>query len=102
MLKIVLKHGASNQLNNGWIHIDVGVQEKILIIKVENSKPEFNTENKFASGIGLDNVKKRLKHLYDKRYSLQLFDEQDTYLAVLKLSLDNEPIQHPLKEEMSH
>ena len=96
------KHGASNQLNNGWIHIDVGVQEKILIIKVENSKPEFNTENKFASGIGLANVKKRLKHLYDERYSLQLFDEQDTYLAVLKLSLDNEPIQQPLKEEMSH
>lgn len=94
------KHGASNQLNNGWIHIDFGVQEKMLVIKVENSKPDFHPENKITSGIGLDNVKKRLNHLYPNRYSLQLFDEQDTYLSVLKLSLTNEPVPQSLTEEM--
>jgi sensor histidine kinase YesM len=94
------KHGASNQLKAGWIHIDVEVQNQLLIIRVENSKPEFKLEDKISSGVGLDNVRKRLDLLYLNRYSLQLFDEPDTYMAVLKLSLDNLPVQQPLKEEM--
>lgn len=93
------KHGASNHLTDGWIHIDVDVQEKNLVIKVENSKPDFNGENKITSGIGLDNVRKRMNHLYPNRHSLQLFDERDTYLAVLRLELETKAVAQPLAEE---
>ncbi len=82
------KHGASNQLETGWIHIDIDVKDSTLLINVENSKPQYNGDSKPASGIGLDNAKKRLNHLYPEKHSLQLFDEQDTYLAVLKLKVD--------------
>lgn len=82
------KHGASNQLDSGWIHIDIDVQDKMLLIKVENSKPQLNGENRKISGFGLDNARKRLDHLYPGRHSLQLFDERDAYLAVLKLKVD--------------
>ncbi|HZY81967.1 MAG TPA: histidine kinase [Cyclobacteriaceae bacterium] len=82
------KHGASHQLDSGWIHIDIEVQEKMLLIKVENSKPQFNGEHRITSGIGLDNARKRLNHLYPGRHSLQLFDEPDAYLAVLKIRVE--------------
>jgi two-component system LytT family sensor kinase len=88
------KHGASNQIESGWIHIDIDVRDHDLVINVENSKPNYNGEhngtglNRTTSGIGLDNARKRLNHLYHGRYSLQLFDEPDTYLAVLKLRVD--------------
>jgi two-component system, LytTR family, sensor kinase len=94
------KHGARNQLHGGWIHIDIEMQEDNLILKVENSKPEFHPESVMASGIGLNNVNKRLDHLYPQRYSLQLFDERDTYMAVLRLSLNKNAIQQaPVTEE---
>jgi two-component system LytT family sensor kinase len=79
------KHGAKNQLHDSWIHIDLEMQSDSLILKVENSKPDFQGEYLKASGIGLSNVRKRLNHLYGERYSLQLFDEEDTHMAVLKL-----------------
>ena len=94
------KHGARNQLQGGWIHIDIEMQEDTLILKVENSKPEFHPESVTSSGIGLNNVNKRLDHLYPQRYSLQLFDERDTYMAVLRLSLNRNAIQQvPVTEE---
>jgi len=84
------KHGARNQLHNSWIHIDIEVLPDGLVLKVENSKPDFQTENQKASGLGLRNVRKRLDHLYPERYFLQLFDEIDTHLVVLKLIVENQ------------
>jgi sensor histidine kinase YesM len=94
------KHGARNQLNDGWIHIDLEIQERRITLKVENSKPDFNDVHAVPSGIGLTNVRRRLEHLYRERYSLQLFDEADTHMVVLKLHL-NESIKHaaPLQVE---
>jgi sensor histidine kinase YesM len=84
------KHGARNQLHDSWIHIDIEVQHDNLILKVENSKPDFQIERHTTSGLGLNNVKRRLDHLYRERYVLQLFDETDTYLVVLKLVVENQ------------
>lgn len=86
------KHGASNQLDGGWIHVDIDVRESTLLIKVENNKIEFEKENmdqntERPSGIGLENARKRLNHLYPGRHSLQLFNEEDRFLAVLKLEV---------------
>lgn len=84
------KHGARNQLRGGWIHIDIEVQPEELILKVENSKPDFQADRQQLSGLGLSNVRKRLDHLYPERYVLQLFDETDTHLVVLKLVMENQ------------
>lgn len=78
------KHGASNQLSNGFIRIDIGVQAQTLVIKVENSKviPEVPRR---PSGIGLQNLKKRLELIYPNRHTLQIFDEEDVYLVTLRI-----------------
>jgi sensor histidine kinase YesM len=92
------KHGARNQLSDGWIHIDLEIQGQTITLKVENSKPDFQDEHSRTSGIGLANVKKRLEHLYVGRHKLQLFDEADTHMAILKLSLSEDILEPSLTE----
>ncbi|GAB3547828.1 sensor histidine kinase [Spirosoma fluminis] len=82
------KHGARNQLQDSWIHIDLEVINDMLILKVENNKPPHQPKKTESPRLGLENVVKRLSYLYPDRHSLQLFDEADTYMAVLKLSLN--------------
>jgi two-component system, LytTR family, sensor kinase len=81
------KHGVSNQLSGGWIRIDILIQENTLVLKVENSKNIFPAEDKPVSGIGLQNVRKRLDLIYSDCYSLQLLDEDETYLVILKITI---------------
>lgn len=91
------KHGVSNQLSDGWIRIDILMQEETLVLKVENSKNIMHTpEQKPVSGIGLLNVRKRLELIYPDRYSLQLLDEEETYLAILKITLTEAELQKPI------
>jgi len=78
------KHGASNQLSSGFIRIDISVQELTLVIKVENSKVDPEIPRR-PSGIGLQNLRKRLALIYPERHTLQILDEEDVYLVVLKI-----------------
>jgi sensor histidine kinase YesM len=94
------KHGARNQLHHSWIQIDIESDDQSLIAKVENSKPVFQEESKVTSGVGLNNVKRRLDHLYPDRYSLQMFNEQDTYMVILKVAL-TEPVASYYSKEIS-
>jgi sensor histidine kinase YesM len=82
------KHGVSKQINHSWIRIDIAAGDNILTIKVENSKiPELSTAKKAESGIGLENVRKRLALIYPDRYQLDIHDEDESYLVVLKLNI---------------
>jgi LytS/YehU family sensor histidine kinase len=87
------KHGVSNQLSDGWVRIDILMQEDMLVLKVENSKNTILPEQKSVSGIGLQNVQKRLELIYPGRYSLQLMNEDETYLAILKITLTETELQ---------
>lgn len=88
------KHGVSNQLAGGWIRIDISRQDTVLAIKVENSRvvKETPSQPNPMSGIGLQNVRKRLDLIYANRYQLEIHDEEETYLVVLKLELDTEKV----------
>lgn len=82
------KHGVSKQLHDSWIRIDIAYSKPTLTIKVENSKnPDGALEMKQVSGIGLRNVRKRLELIYPDRYELEIHDDEESYLVVLKLDL---------------
>lgn len=82
------KHGVSNELENCWIAIDFSVNEQELIIKIENSVPEQSYQNSEAdkSGIGIENVRRRLEILYPEQYNLKVLASNETYLVILRLS----------------
>ncbi|GAB3905540.1 hypothetical protein GCM10028803_36550 [Larkinella knui] len=91
------KHGVSQQLESVWVRVDVLTNDNVLIFKIENSKspnPPVSASNAHA-GIGLQNVRQRLDIIYGTRYSLQLFSEDETYLAVLKIERDPDTSTRP-------
>ena len=84
------KHGPGNNLQPSWIRINLWVQNGELDYLVENSMhaPESGTEEPAqASGIGLDNIKKRLLLIYPGRHHLKIEDNAETFLIHLKLRI---------------
>jgi sensor histidine kinase YesM len=88
-LENAFKH-ASNQLNEKiWITVDLIVKDRNLSFTVENSVcPEGKTKiHHDYSGIGLENVKRRLSLLY-KDYTLDTGLKENYYHTFLKIPLN--------------
>jgi LytS/YehU family sensor histidine kinase len=79
------KHGVSNEIDTCWIRLDILTKDDWLIIKAENSKSSNGKCNGTRNGIGLENVKRRLEILYPGKHEFKCLDEDQTFLAVLKL-----------------
>lgn len=81
------KHGVDTR-KKSFIQIRFVVEEKSLIFTIENSI-FVKTENKLNenSGIGLENVKKRLQLIYKKDYSLSIHSNKNIYNASLKIPI---------------
>lgn len=89
LLENAFKHGASETIGTPWINIDVLVSGKEFIFKVSNSKPEnvAHQSTRSDSRIGLSNVKKRLELLYAGKHGFRIHDEEELFVAELKLKL---------------
>jgi sensor histidine kinase YesM len=75
------KHGSI--INNVLtINIRVEAQDDVLVFNVKNSV--LSTENT-AKGIGLKNIKKRLKMLYPRQYDLDIEQNSNTFEVSLRL-----------------
>ena len=48
---------------------------------IRNTVPSDNTDKKNGTGIGIGNLKERLKLLYPDKYTLQI-EQDDTYFTV--------------------
>lgn len=80
------KHGARESVKEGHVSIVLCLVEKELTLQVSNSKPSGETK-KDPSGIGLQNVTKRLELLYQNRYQLQVTENGQNYEVNLNLKL---------------
>ena len=78
------KHGVSYQ-QDSFIEVKAEVQGDTLHFSCRNSKAEKSNEEK--GGVGLANVKQRLKLLYDNDYSLKIQDDSDVYSVQLTIPL---------------
>ena len=78
------KHGISYQ-HPSFIDIMVDIQDDKLHFTCSNSKAEKPNQEK--GGVGLTNVRKRLKLLYDNNYTLHIQDNSDTYQVQLTIPL---------------
>jgi LytS/YehU family sensor histidine kinase len=61
-LENAFKHGTSEQLEKPWLSMDIAVKGNTMKCKIANSKNEFVPDRQ--NGIGIENVKKRLRFLY--------------------------------------
>lgn len=83
------KHGMNNQLKDGYVNINLDVQDDSISLQVSNNKsPQIPSANKKKSGgIGLANVKKRLNLLYPDDHELKIEDAPNEYKIELALNI---------------
>jgi two-component system sensor histidine kinase AlgZ len=87
-LENAFKHGVSNNFPGAWVNIHLRLDGKECVYEVENSKiPSTKPESEEKSGIGLQNVKRRLELSYPDRYTLTIEDKSDRYAIKLNIIL---------------
>lgn len=86
-LENAFKHGTSDQLEKPWLSMDIAVKQFTLHCKIANSKNNNVPLN--ASGIGIQNVRKRLQFIYPGKHDSKTTDEGDFFVASLRIELIN-------------
>nr|WP_299215060.1 histidine kinase [uncultured Allomuricauda sp.] len=91
LIENCFKHGASKNIGDMHITIDINVADDFLYFNVSNTIPKNDMDSKVATrsgGIGLSNVKKRLELGYDpKDYDLSIFEKENMFHVDLKLKV---------------
>lgn len=82
------KHVSSYAEKENFIRFNLDRQNGQMIFSAENSKDKERTNDTY-SGIGLNNVKRRLELLYPDRHELTIKDEEKVYTVNLKIKIDS-------------
>ncbi|WP_406683721.1 histidine kinase [Seonamhaeicola sp. MEBiC1930] len=81
-----IKHGAQSTNKQSRIDISATIKNTTLNFDVVNSKPSIVSDT-VRKGIGLENVRRRLRLLYPKAHALDIHDKGDEYHVNLSIDL---------------
>ena len=98
-LENAFKHGTSEQLEKTWLSMDIAVDQFTLRCKIVNSKNEFVPFSK--TGIGIQNVKKRLEFLYPHKHELKISDEGSFFVVSVLIKLINYKIDYVVSRDIN-
>jgi LytS/YehU family sensor histidine kinase len=79
------KHGLREEINKGFVHIIISLVGKELSAQISNSKSGETVNS--TSGLGLENVRKRLEILYPGKHSLKIDETDMNYEVLLTITL---------------
>lgn len=79
------KHGISYE-NPSFINIKFSCNNELLTMEIRNSNHK-GIVDKEASGIGIENSRKRLKLLYDDNFKLEILNGKDVHYVKLEVPL---------------
>lgn len=86
------KHGISKRLGANKIEITIKVEDNEIFFKTSNPKPkeQLNQINNKTDlgGIGIENVKKRLKIIYPKKHKISINNKESTFEVELLIKTD--------------
>ncbi|MBN2414651.1 histidine kinase [bacterium] len=81
------KHGLTSA-GEGYVHVDLSVEEREIVFVVENSRTGKQEVHRKHSGIGLENVRRRLELLYPDRHDLVITESDDTFTVTLTIRFE--------------
>jgi len=84
LIENAFKHGLSNS-NDSFVHISLHEEGEKLIFTTENTNYPKNSNNKSGSGIGIENLKRRLDLVYPKSYEFVNELRGTTYFTQLTI-----------------
>jgi LytS/YehU family sensor histidine kinase len=87
-LENAFKHGVSNDNPKAWVNISIELKDGQCIYIVENSKSPDKKDVSEKSGIGLQNVQRRLELSYPEKHELTFEEKEDRYRVKLNLIID--------------
>ena len=88
------KHGASQQLEQKWITLDIKVDKNTMYFKLANSRNSDQTHDVIpgkSKGIGLENVKRRLELLYPGKHHFLARKEETRFTVSCELNIIDRP-----------
>lgn len=89
-----IKHGAQSTNKSSKIDISASIKNNTLYFSVVNSKPTTASESE-RKGLGLENVKRRLRLLYPNVHSLEIEDQENEYQVQLSIDLSVFIVKNP-------
>ncbi len=81
------KHSRIEDLQNGWIKIELKTSDHTVVFDVKNSLPKQDFTKDKIGGIGLENVRRQLELLYPDRHELTIRENGDAFEVLLKIHL---------------
>lgn len=82
------KHGLKSGAKNAFVDIRIELNRLDLFFKVKNAKGETSAlADRKYTGIGIQNVKKRLELLYPDKHKLEITEDEKTFSVFLKIQL---------------
>ncbi len=82
------KHGASRSIDASWIKIHIKVDDDLLRMEINNSKPVQIIRETNKEGIGLKNVRRRLQLIYPQKHNLDILSGNGHYAVKLTIPLE--------------
>ncbi|WP_159469940.1 sensor histidine kinase [Dyadobacter sp. 3J3] len=76
-----VKHGIEKRVENGFIKVEIGLDEENMLITILDSGPGFSAIP--GSGIGLQMVRSKLGLLYPGNFTLELNNEPKKYARII-------------------
>ncbi len=86
-LENAFKHSHVEDLDTGFIRINLQTNTEKVILEITNSVPQKTINKDTVGGIGLENVKNRLELLYPGSYDLNVQKREDTYSVNLSIEV---------------
>jgi sensor histidine kinase YesM len=86
-LENAFKHGIGGNTAGSWIKVSIRVRDRECVYVVENSDHAAAPAEHGKSGIGLQNVQRRLALSYPGRYTLAVDKRDGRYSLTLKITL---------------
>lgn len=79
------KHSKIEDLEKGWIEIELNIIDTVIHFNVRNSIPEKAYTKDTIGGIGLKNVKRQLELIYPEKHSLDIVQKDSVFEIILKI-----------------
>jgi LytS/YehU family sensor histidine kinase len=87
LIENAFKHGVATKIKS-FVNINFDVENDRLIFKIENSNfPKASSEFNEASGIGLENIRKRLALIYGEDYIFQIHSDDEIFNVSLSIPI---------------
>lgn len=85
LLENALKHGVERMTKQAYIYLSLTANAQQVSFQIENNFDESPVQTR--KGIGLENLKKRLKQMYPHRHELYLEKQDSVYKAQLNINI---------------